>query len=209
MSAAFEPAATNAGITTIPQHAYHAIDKYARHHDFSTSRGVGLSADSGGSAADRADGGTGGVVGPYPAAAAERICPPSESWGGSGSADGGGGFVELSGASLTRSSSAGGGDVGDAPWLVLAKAAAVSGQDRPRGKTVMSKVWNPATGAVDVTSDPTRTQKRKHQINSVAQNALARQMEQSSQAALSSIGLGGAGNTGRIHKVTARAKYGW
>ena len=147
--------------------------------------------------------GSGGVVGPYPASSATAAAPGPSAWADSSGSSSG--IVELSGASLVRS-----GAGADAPWLVLAKAAAMSGQDQqPRGKTVTSKVWNAATGAVDVTADPTRAQKRKHQINSVAQNALARQMELSSQAALNSVGLGGAGNTGRLHKPTARSKYGW
>jgi len=151
-----------------------------------------------------ADVGGDGVVGPYPAAGTGHYGDAGAAGGDEGGS-GGHGMIEISAASIRPSSGA------SAPWLQFAQAAAAGGlHGAPRSTAVVTKVWNVGAGEAVEARDPTRAQKRKHQINAVAQNALGRQLEQSTAAIMNSVALGGAGGgTAGTKGSRTKAKYGW
>jgi hypothetical protein len=157
----------------------------------------------GGSSHGFASDGGDGVVGPYPAAGSGHYGDAGAAGGDEGGS--GHGMIEISAASIRPSSGA------SAPWLQFAQAAAAGGlHGAPRSTAVVTKVWNVGAGEAVETRDPTRAQKRKHQINAVAQNALGRQLEQSTAAIMNSVALGGAGGgTAGTKGSRTKAKYGW
>jgi hypothetical protein len=169
----------------------------------SAAAGAGSGSYGGGSSYEFSSGGVEAVVGPYPAAGTGHYCDAGAAGGDDGGS--GHGMIEISAASIRPSSGA------SAPWLQFAQAAAAGGlHGAPRSTAVVTKVWSVGAGEAVETKDPTRAQKRKHQINAVAQNALGRQLEQSTAAIMNSVALGGAGGgTAGTKGSRTKAKYGW
>lgn len=80
----------------------------------------------------------------------------------------------------------------------------------PKSTTVRSKVWDASAGAAVDTKDATNMQKRKHQINVTAQQAMERQLEENSRQLMNQFAGGpGAAAGAKASRATARKKYGW
>ncbi|RYG43863.1 hypothetical protein EON67_12405, partial [archaeon] len=84
----------------------------------------------------------------------------------------------------------------DAAALQSTVAAAQHAAKKNAG--VATRVWNSTAGSVQQTMEPSRTQKRKHQINALAAHAQAQALELADQR--------GSANRSR---ATAYARYGW
>lgn len=114
--------------------------------------------------------------------------------------------MTVSAASLRPDNSA------TAPWLQFAAAAASGslGGLLPKTTTVRSKVWDASTGEAVDTKDATNMQKRKNQVNVLAQHAMERQLEENSRQLMAQFAGGPGASAGmKASRATARKKYGW